>query len=145
METRRWINQSQPQTLVIGTFLLYFNAVFTLVLGGDSAGLVLSGLVKLGLDYSGWLDNLVKIGLGLGFAAGGYLIANERKWGYRLGIAVAAIPLAATLVLVVLPEINNIPQVSLGDLDLVSVLFDVALFALLVHPQSRDYERIWFK
>jgi hypothetical protein len=28
---------------------------------------------------------------------------------------------------------------------LVPLAFTVALLALLLHPQSRDYQRIWFK
>ena len=28
---------------------------------------------------------------------------------------------------------------------LVNAMFPVALFALLLHPQSRDYQRIWFR
>ena len=28
---------------------------------------------------------------------------------------------------------------------LISFVFDVALVLLLVHPMSRDYQRIWFK
>ena len=28
---------------------------------------------------------------------------------------------------------------------LISIVFPVALFALLVHPMSRDYQRIWFR
>jgi hypothetical protein len=28
---------------------------------------------------------------------------------------------------------------------LISFLFAVALVALLLHPMSRDYQRIWFK
>jgi hypothetical protein len=28
---------------------------------------------------------------------------------------------------------------------LVPTMFTVALLALLLHPQSRDYQRIWFK
>ncbi len=28
---------------------------------------------------------------------------------------------------------------------LIPLAFTVALFALLLHPQSRDYQRIWFK
>ena len=145
METRRWINQGQPQTMQIAVFLLYFNAVFTLVLGSDTDDLVLVGLYKVGLSPSNLLQNLVTLILGVGFAAGGFLIANEQRWGYRLAIAVAALPLIGTLILVLLPTMNGIPRFSLGDLSLVSLLFDVALFALLVHPQSRDYERIWFK
>jgi hypothetical protein len=28
---------------------------------------------------------------------------------------------------------------------LISLVFPVALFALLLHPMSRDYQRIWFQ
>ena len=28
---------------------------------------------------------------------------------------------------------------------ILTLLFDGALVALLLHPQSRDYQRIWFK
>ena len=28
---------------------------------------------------------------------------------------------------------------------LINLLFEVALVALLLHPMSRDYQRIWFK
>ena len=34
METRRWTNPSQPQTLYMATFLLYINAAFALIFGG---------------------------------------------------------------------------------------------------------------
>ena len=29
--------------------------------------------------------------------------------------------------------------------NIIGLMFDIALVALLVHPQSRDYQRIWFK
>jgi hypothetical protein len=28
---------------------------------------------------------------------------------------------------------------------IINLIFDGALVALLLHPQSRDYQRIWFK
>jgi len=28
---------------------------------------------------------------------------------------------------------------------LITLMFEVALVCLLLHPQSRDYQRIWFK
>ena len=144
-ETRRWINQGQPQTMQIAVFLLYANAVFTAILGSDSDGFIFLGLVKVGLSPSNLLEQLCTIGLAAGYAIGGYLTANERKWGYRTAIVASALPLAGVLLLLVLPSMNGIPRFTLGDFSLVSLLFDVALFALLVHPQSRDYERIWFK
>jgi hypothetical protein len=145
METRRWINQAQPQTLVIATFLLYFNAFFTLLLQSERNVYVLAALIKVGVGYSNLLEQLVRLGLGIGAAAGAYLIANEKRWGYRLAVAVAAAPLLGVLILLLLPTMNDIARLSLEDLDLVSLLFSGALFALLLHPQSRDYERIWFK
>jgi hypothetical protein len=29
--------------------------------------------------------------------------------------------------------------------DLLTLMFEIALLALLLHPQSREYQRIWFK
>jgi len=29
--------------------------------------------------------------------------------------------------------------------DIISLMFEIALVVLLLHPQSREYERIWFK
>jgi hypothetical protein len=116
METRRWINQGQPQTLQIAVFLFYFNAVFS-VLGFLTGGGPISALIAAG------------------YVGAGYGIANERKPGYYLAVAMAILPFVVQLALGINP---------LGG-DLISLMFEVALVALLVHPQSRDYERIWFK
>jgi hypothetical protein len=68
-------------------------------------------------------------------AAGAYGMANGKKWGYGLSIVVAAFELLILLA---------------GGLDAVfqyqtiSLMFAVALMALLLHPQSREYQRIWF-
>ena len=117
METRRWTNPSQPQTLQIAVFLLYLNAVFGLLLGQP---LRLFGLI-LGLV------------VGVAYAAAGFGVANDQNWGYAVGVAVAAIVLAGSLARFGLSVANGI-----------NLLFDVALLALLLHPQSRDYQRIWF-
>ena len=119
METRRWLNQSQPQTLVIAVMLLYLDAVFIALSGGIFSGL---GLIII-----------------VGSVAAGYGIANERKWGYYLGVAAAALPLIGDVALCIQY------QISPFRLDLINLLFQVALFVLLVHPMSRSYERIWFK
>src|SRR6478672_3648432 len=68
MQTRRWLDPSQPQTLQIAVFLLYAQAVLSLLF---SEFLVLLIVAKLA-----------------GIPAG-YGIANERKWAYGLGIIVA--------------------------------------------------------
>ena len=102
--------------LQIAVFLLYFNAIILALFGG------LFSPIGLALIVAG--------------AAGGYGIANERKWGYNMALGVAAVPfvLLAFALLYGSLQINPI-----------SLLFDIALIALLLHPQSREYQRIWFR
>jgi hypothetical protein len=118
MQTRRWLNQGQPQTLQIAVFLLYFNAVF--------------GVFDM-LSFRVFAPLLFASAAGQ--VGGGYGIANEKKWGYYLGVAMAFLPFALRLYY----------GVPLAGGSLLNLLFEVALIALLLHPQSRDYERIWFK
>ena len=112
------MNPTQPQTLQIGVFLLYINAVFGL------------------LDYfrTQWAPFLL---IAVGGAAAGYGIANERKWGYYLGVAMAFLPFGLRAYYGGLGEVLST--------DALTLLFEIALVALLLHPQSRDYQRIWFK
>ena len=141
MQTRRWVNQSQPQTLVIATFLLYFTAVLGLLGQYPPLGDALTAhKTSFGVfaDSSGDLLNQVtQLFVVIGAVAGGYLISNERKPGWFLAVAVAAVPLLTTaLWFARFQSIDN---------NLIGLLFDVALFALLLHEQSRNYIRIWFK
>jgi len=123
METRRWTNPTQPQTLQIAVFLLYIEAVFG----------VLFGQVFL------WFP----IGLLLvaGQAASGFGIANERKWGYWLAVTIASLGLLPIVFTIVGDGVTGILNLSF----IINMLFPVALFALLLHPMSRDYQRIWFR
>ncbi|SRR5581483_498594 len=118
MQTRRWLNQGQPQTLQIAVFLLYINAAF--------------GIFDM-LSYQFFPP------LGLAVAAGqvlgGYGVANEKKWGYYLAVADAFLPFALRLY-------YHVGILSSNPLNL---LFEIALIALLVHNQTREYVRIWFK
>jgi hypothetical protein len=113
MRQTRWLNTTQPQTLVNATILLYITAAFDLLFGGV-------------------------VGLGIIFVAGkvaaGYGIANERKWGWMLGLAIAVLTLALSIAV-----FGITIQVLIGN------AFDIVLLVLLVHPQSREYQRIWFK
>jgi len=111
----KFLNQFQPQTLVIATLLLYIDAFFNLI------------------SFNALLVLIAVLG-----AAGGYGIANEKRWGYLLAVSAAGLNLLLYIALFGSEIISN---VSL----LVSFVFDVALVLLLVHPMSRDYERIWFK
>lgn len=123
METRRFVNPMQPQTLYIATILLYFNAVFGL-LGGSP------------LFFFGFLPGLV---LTLGKGAAAFGIANERRWGYFLGVATAGLTLVPFAVFVFSNGLGSLFQVGL----LISLVFPVALFVLLVHPLSRTYALLW--
>jgi hypothetical protein len=120
METRRWTNPTQPQTLQIAVFLLYANAVLGLLLG--NVLYVWGTLIGLG-------------GL-VAFAAAGFGIANEKRWGYNLGIGVAGLE--------VLTLVRDCIGWGHSSDALISLMFAVALVALLLHPHSREYEKIWF-
>ncbi len=124
MERRRWVNPAQPQTLNIATFLLYFNAAFG----------VLGYLLRPSL-YTG-TRLLLLVAIIAGQAVAGWGIANERKWAYGLAIAMAILPFAVRF------YFDGNP---FAGTDILSLMFEIALVALLLHPQSRDYQRIWFK
>jgi hypothetical protein len=117
MRIERWVNPTQPQTLQIAVFLFYFNAVLGLLFG-QFAGLI--GFAFLVGDISAALG-----------------IANEYKWGYLLGVGMSLLPFVFTAFLLL--------GGSHVQFDALNLMFDIALVALLVHPQSRDYQRIWFK
>jgi hypothetical protein len=118
-EPTRWINQSQPQTLYMAQVLLYITAALALLFGGLGA------------------FGLLFVAAGAGAAWG---IANEKRWGYYLGLAFAGLRVLVLLVLLLRD----------GDLlfnlnFLIAAVLPVALFLLLAHPQSREYQRIWFR
>src|ERR1700722_3821325 len=103
----KWLDRTQPQTLMIATMLLYINAVFALI------------------DVFSYPLYLLLIA---GQVAGGLGIANERKLGYWLAVTIAVLSLVPVFI---------VP----GALIIVSLLFQVSLVALLLHPQSRSYKK----
>lgn len=120
METRRWTNPTQPQTMQIAVYLLYINAVLSALFGAIVSPI---GLVLV-----------------IGQAAAGFGIANERRWGYWLGVVIATLG----LVPFVLAVLDDGLGVALSFGFLISLLMPAALFALLLHPTSREYQRVWF-
>ena len=121
MNSRVWVNPRQPQTLYIAQMLMYFQGGFGLVFG------VLGGrsLTVIGL--------LITVGK----LVAAYGIANEMRWAYRLGVVIAAVPLVLTLLLAVTDGLAWLWA------DLIGLMFDIALLALLLHPHSRGYQRYW--
>ena len=113
MSQLRWLDKTQPQTLMMATIILYINAVF-------------------GLLYGQLLAFPIGTLLVVGEAAAGLGIANEKKWAYWLGVALTAL----FIVFIVL---------NFSFPALINLLFYGALLALLLHRQSREYRRVWFR
>ncbi len=125
-------------------FLLYANVLFALLFRAGGEGVFASvafSVTRGGISGSTatLIGNLLAICVVAGSAAAAYLIANEKKIGWRIGVAVAAAPLVALFILIVLGDIG------IAQIITVQLLFDVALMVLLLHDQTRSYEKIWFK
>ena len=115
----KFLNQHQPQTLVIATLFCYIDAVFGFLGGVVTTSAILALITIFGL------------------ALGGFGIANEKKWGYGVAVAAAILQLGG-LIAVGGTAVLGFPLI-------LNLIFDAALVALLLHPESRGYQRIWFK
>ncbi|MDA8318069.1 MAG: hypothetical protein ACP5PM_10315 [Acidimicrobiales bacterium] len=113
----RWIDHSQPQTLQGAVLFSYLNAAMAL-------------LFTLILGQSPFLFIFILL------AVAAFGVANERRVAYW-----AAVVLACAYVLGVL----FIMVTGGGFGGILNLLFAGILVALLLHPESRHYERIWFK
>lgn len=125
----RWFNPNLPQTLVISQFLLYFDAFWALLGVLSGQGLGLSGVIVLA-----------------GYIYGAAGIASGIKWGWRVAVAVSFLPLALRTLMAlgaIGGLLGNLRFVFLGD-SIINAIFEYALIALLLHPQSRDHQKIWF-
>jgi len=122
---RKWLNQSQPQTLQAAVMLIYLLgalSVLKIVIGAAGAGLFL----------------LVSVAIIAGQLAGAFFTANDRKWGYYTAVAFAIAPLALIVGL-------SVYYRRFVGVDVLYLITQIALVALLLHPQSREYRRIWFR
>ncbi len=119
--TGRWLNQAQPQTLVIATWLLYFDAAF------GALGLLAA-------------PSVIGLAVVAASAAGGYGIANDRKWGYWLAVGVSAFALLPYALALVAGA-----NILAGGMGMIGLMFAIAQMALLLHPMSRNYQRTWFR
>ncbi len=118
---RKWFSQSQPQTLQMAVMLLYLLAALSMIEGAVFGGL-------------GWLLLLPVAGQVLG----AFGIANDSKGGYRVAIIFSVLPVALTIYLM-----TYFHSISFGLI--LNLMTYVALCALLLHQQSRDYAKIWFR
>jgi hypothetical protein len=131
METRRWTNPQQPQTLQIAVFLLYASAVLEVIFP-DGVYAALAARTPVGALV--WLACIA------GMAIGAFGIANEKRWGYNLAVAITGL---GVLELVLELGSDGIDTILSPGFWLYA-LFPVVRFALLVHPMSREHQRIWF-
>jgi 4-hydroxybenzoate polyprenyltransferase len=113
----RWIDQSQPQTLQGAVLFSYLNAALALIF-------------TLILGESPFLFVFILL------AVAAFGIANERRIAYWAGVVLASAYLLGVLALMVAGG---------GFGGILNLLFAGILVALLLHPESRHYERIWFK
>ena len=74
----------------------------------------------------------VQLLIGVAMFPAAWAIANDRRWGWRLGIAAAVLNLLLEL-----------QWYGLGRP--LGLVFPVVLLVLLVHPVSREHQRIWFE
>ena len=139
----------QPQTLQIATWLLYFDGFFALVSLIDKSGYL--GYLRFQYPF-GSLLGIVSVAL---YVFGGWLMANDLKIGYKLSVIAAASPFVLRFLAVRSLAQNFETQSPIGLSDYVtgrifggSVLssaFDIAVLALLLHTQSREHQRIWYR
>ncbi|MEM8705516.1 MAG: hypothetical protein AAGE98_03615 [Actinomycetota bacterium] len=134
MSDQIWVNNRQPQTLYIAQIIMYFRGVMAILLGG-----ALFSLGNVSLFGSTLLGAAYTLLITVGMIAGAYGIANEKKWGYQLGVAAAGAPLALRVVVLFIAGIEAL------TFDTIGLMFDIALIALLLHPMSKDYQKVWFR
>ncbi len=126
MSQRRWFNPNVPQTLYIAQFLLYFDAFWMLLGVMFGGGLGLLGLLALAA-----------------YVYGAYGIANELKRGYQVAVIASFLPLALRLVVYLFGNASIGFVLFSGNV--LNVIFEYALIALLLHPMSREHQKIWFR
>ncbi len=128
MSERRWFNPNVPQTLYIAQFLLYLDAFWMLLGAFSSRGLGVLGLLALAA-----------------YVYGAYGIANEKKLGYQVAVVASFIPLALRFLQLVIGVNGADVSYVLFSTSILNVLFEYALIALLLHPMSREHQKIWFR
>jgi hypothetical protein len=138
LDPRKWFDRMQPQTMQIATWLLYLNGFFALIGFMDKSDWI--GFARVDKGALGSLIGLVVVA---SFIAGGYLMANDRRIGYRLALVAAFSPFALRIwILWSYPGFSAIDKVT-GN-DTIGFIFEAALCALLLHPQSREHQRLWY-
>lgn len=137
MEKTQWVNPYNPQTLQIANFLLYINAFWIIIFAfGGGGGIVF----------------LIAVAAIAVHIYGGWGIANRKKLGYVAATVAAFLPMGLRLVSGLLAENVSLTRALLETpglqllrtQEIIGYMFEIALIALLVHPESRNYQKLWF-
>ena len=149
LDPKKWFDRMQPQTLQIATWLLYFDGFFALVSLIDKSGYI--GYLRYQYPF-GSLLGVISVAL---YVLGGWLMANDLKIGYKLSVLAAASPFVLRFLAVRSLAQNFETQSPIGITDyvtgrifggsVISSAFDIAVLALLLHTQSREHQRIWYR
>lgn len=147
---RRWVNPSQPDLLQIATWLGYFRGISILLFGLDFQFIAfpLSDIESRTLGSGSTISNpLLRLGLPVLLAGGAYLMAQGRRLGWQLLVVGAALPLLGRVLVALGIYLGDFDLGAISPLeyDLIGLLFEVALLALVLHPRSRQYEKVWFE
>lgn len=137
LDTRKWIDRLQPQTLAIATWLLYIEGAFALVDYIDRSDI-----------NSAWtrteFGGIVALISALSYVAGPFLMANGKRLGWWISVYAAASPWVLRVLLRVQYHSISLRWV-ITQSDTIGFVFEVALVALLLHPLSRRHERTWLR
>lgn len=143
IDWRKWFDRMQPQTLQIAAMLLYLNGFFALMSLIDQADYL--GYIR-GRYWFGFIIGVIVVGL---HVFGGLLMANDRKLGYKLSLGAAFSPFVLRywalndFASAMNGQISFYRKISGGSTT--SLIFEIALCALLLHTQSRSHQRIWYR
>ena len=115
MSELKWFDQSQPQTLQGAVIFSYINAALGVLFFIIFGGISIALILLAGAAYG---------------------IANEKRWAYWAAVVLACLYLLGQIIVFLTGG---------GFAGILALLFAGLLVALLLHPDSRSYQRVWFK
>ena len=138
LDPRTWFDRMQPQTLQIAMWLLYLNGFFAFVAFLDKSDWI--GVARVSKGALGLVVGLLVV---VSYIGGGFLMANGRRIGYYFALFAAFSPFLLRLwILSPYSELGLLDKLT-GQ-DTFGVIFEIALCALLLHPHSREHQRVWY-
>lgn len=139
LDARKWFDRMQPQTVSIATILLYIDGVFALLDFVDRND------VNGYLRAHGGLHAIITFGFIMCFPLGGFLMANGKLLGWYVSLLAAFSPfILRAIYKLSLADFWGWRDVIVGS-SYVSLMFEIALCALLLHSMSQDYVKRWLR